>query len=445
MALQLLPHQRFAFDWLQSRPRAVLSLEQRLGKTPVAILDIKGPTNVVCPSFLKQQWFDEISTWRPELRPRIIRAGQEPEPGGDIWIVNYEILQDCTLYPTPHLIVDEGHYAKSHEAKRALTVIALAEQAKRVRWLTGTVMPNRSMELWPVLRALKATELSAEAFGLKFAGGYQDQWGKWQFKNNTATPELRALIDPCILRMTREQVGMLPNEWRMISLDLPIDEREREYSLDEIARNDTPLALAGLADLLHFQGRAKVPEALAYITALHEQAEGPMLVFAWHRDIIDELCMRLTQRGLRTGCIVGDTHPDERTRLVKLFQGGGLDVLVGNRKAMGVGLPLHLAERVVFVEGAWNEAEMNQAADRGVSMERARSLRVDVLTVHRSIDEFMVRRCLEKQRAIDSIIQPSGDFQSWQKDKQPLHRPINRPATHPSRLWRAPFERCGIR
>ncbi len=405
-----------------------------MGKTPVALCDIKGPTNIVVPAFLKLQWLEECNRWRPDLRATILKPGDTAKTiGGDVWILNYEIMQDVRLVAAPGLIIDEGHYCKSHEAKRTITTLALAKHAERVRWLSGTLMPNRSMELWPALTAVGATDLSAEAFGIRYAGGYIDQWGQWVFRTNTHTAELREILRPYLLRLTRAQIGMPPNDWRVIALDLPIDEREKAYSLAAIERDPRPVAFEGLADLLHWQGRQKIPLALSYIKSLLLQGEGPILAFAWHQDVIAEAASALRATGRTVETIVGGMSDAMRQAVVKDFQDGNIEVLIGNVKAAGVGLPLHATERVVFIEGRWTPADMEQAADRGVSMGKPRPLRVDVLTVHKSIDEFMVRRCLEKAGVIDRVIQPNEEFQQWQRNRTPAPSP-----SLPSRSWRLP-------
>jgi SWI/SNF-related matrix-associated actin-dependent regulator 1 of chromatin subfamily A len=448
MALEFHPHQKFAAEWLAQRPKAILAMEQRMGKTPVALRDIDCPTNIIVPAFLKIQWLEELRAWRPDLRATILKPGDVAKSiGGDVWIANYEILQDVQMIGAPGLIVDEGHYCKSHDAKRTITTLALAQRARKVRWLTGTVMPNRSMELWPAMTAVGATTLSAEAFGIRYAGGYIDQWGQYVFRNNTRTDELRELLRPFILRLRREQIGMPPNEWKVIALDLPVDQREKAYSLDAIEHDPRPIAFEGLADLLHWQGRQKLPLALSYVKYVMGERDDfsgarrgldPVLVFAWHQDVIAEAVGALRAQGYAVESIVGGMSDAARQAVVRRFQAGELDALIGNVKAAGVGLPLHMAERVIFIEGRWTPAEMEQAADRGVSMGRPRSLRVDVLTVHGSIDEYMVRRCLEKSRVIDRVIQPHQEFSQWQ-NPSPTPSP-SPPSSHspPSAWWRLP-------
>jgi SWI/SNF-related matrix-associated actin-dependent regulator 1 of chromatin subfamily A len=440
MAPQLHPHQEFALNWLKPRPRAALAMQQRTGKTPVALLDLIPPANVIVPAYLKLQWQAECKVWRPDLRTAILKPGDRAlDIPADVWITNYEILQDVQLAAAPSLILDEAHYCKSADAKRTITTLALADRAKRVRWLTGTIMPNRSMELYPFAYAMRATRMEAQSFGVRYAGGYQDQWSVWQYRGNTNSAELRDLLKPLLLRITREQIGMLPNEWRVMALDLPVDEREKAYDLRSIERNPTPVAFEGLSDLLHYQGLAKLPLALNYLRDLLANGEGPLLVFAWHKDVIAELARAMTGAGYRFGVITGGMSDAMRQDVVQAFQGGKLDGLIGNIKAAGVGLPLHAAERVVFVEGRWTPADMEQAADRGVSMGRLRALPVDVLTVNGSIDEFMVRRCLEKARAIDNIIRPNQEYEQWHDPtRQPPQRASRLDEHNPRFWWRLP-------
>lgn len=414
-------HQVYAREWLRTRPKAILAMQQRTGKSPVAALDLIPPANILCPSFLKGRWLRELEQWRPELRGTILRPGESAKKkGGDVFITNFEILQDTNIATLPHLIVDEGHYCTSYEAKRTITTLALAQQADRVRWLTGTVMPNRSMELWPAMFAVGAVTTDAITFGCRYAGGWQDRWNDWHFRENTNTPELKAKLKPYLLRITREQIGMDEPDWNVIALDLPVDIRERDYSLDAIAASRDPFSIDGLAELLHLQGVSKVPMIVDYTHNIL-QDEGPLILFCWHRDVIEQCAMMIRQRGHSVDVIHGDVSHAMRDKIVDQFQAGTIDVLVANRKSAGVGLPLHRAERVIFGEGAWNHADQEQAADRSVSMDKARAVPVDILTVYGSIDERMVRRCLEKQGVIDSIIEPDQEFSTWQQ-KRALQR-----------------------
>jgi SNF2 family DNA or RNA helicase len=436
------PVQQYTFDWLASHPRAIVALQQRIGKTAPTIVDIVPPANVLCPAFLKGYWERQIRTWRPDLEPRILYNGDRARDGGNVWITNYEILQDTLIAEGVTLVADECHYVAGYESKRTVTTLALAEIAERVRFLSGTVMPNRSMELWAPARAVRATKLDYEAFGIRYAGGWRDRWNEWHFRENTNTAELKALIKPYVLRILRDQLGMPENDWSVIPLDLDVAAGEREvrrdYSLDAIGAMSNPLKTCeGLAEILHHQGIAKTPLIGEYAhNCLRD--EGPILLFAWHQDVIADLATNLRQRGHSVATITGATSYTQRDWIVEQFQAGTIDVLVANRKAAGVGLPLHRAERVIFGEGAWNDADLQQPADRSVSMDKPLSVPIDILTITGSIDEYMVRRCLEKQGIHDSIFEPDQEFSQWlNRQKNPRLQQLRQRLSLPGRFARA--------
>jgi len=406
--MSLLPFQSRAVSWLSKRSAAFLALEQGLGKTVVSAVDLVAPAVIVCPATMKWTWHTELSVWRPELSVQVIgKAKDAINANADVWIVNYDILDRVDLPKAHTLIADESHYAKSHKAKRTKHLIALIKQSERIRLLSGTPIVNRPIELWPLLKAVGATKLGYHEFGLRYCAGWKTPWDTWDFSGASRLDELRGLLEPVMLRLTKEQVlPELPERsFKVIELDLPVDNREKQFDIAAIDKHPNPVAFEALPDILHMNAHRKLPLAVQYIQDVLVTTE-KVVVFAHHRDIIDLLCDGLAEH--MPVRVTGSDSAESRHASVNQFQTNPeCRVFVGNIKAAGIGLTLTAASRVIFVEASWTPADLLQCADRCHRIGQKNPVLAEILTIHQSIDAHMLHSALRKMDIINSIIKES--------------------------------------
>jgi len=406
--MNLLPYQSQAITWLQSRKVAFLALEQGLGKTIVSSVEAQTPLLVVCPASLKFNWLDEIAKWRPELVIQVIRKASDPiDTSADGWIINYDILTRVELPEATTLIVDECHYAKSHKASRTKAVSKLIRKTERVRLLSGTPAPNRPIELWPLLYAIRVTKLGWMEFGFRYCAGWKTPWNSFDFSGASRLDELYAMLEPVMLRLTKAQVlpQLPPKQYRVIELDLPVDKREKEFKIEDIERSTHTVAFEALSDILHMNAQRKLPLAIQHIKDTLESEE-KVVVFGNHTDIIEGLAEALEKYGVVT--LTGKTPQAQRQEVVKQFQTNpATRVFIGNIKAAGVGHTLTAASRVIFVESSWSPADIEQCADRCHRIGQLNHVIVEILTIHCSIDAQMLHSSIAKLEVISKIIKES--------------------------------------
>jgi hypothetical protein len=144
---------------------------------------------------------------------------------------------------------------------------------------------------------------------------------------------------------------------------------------------------------------AKVPLVAEHVRSLVE-CEEPVILFAYHKSVVDALYERLTKSGLRVGVITGKVPPNKRQAVVDKFQDGELDVVIGNILAMGVGFTMTRARFVVFAELDWVPALIEQAEDRAWRNGQLNAVVVQHLVVDGSIEAMMAIRLLEKMGVI---------------------------------------------
>ena len=96
---------------------------------------------------------------------------------------------------------------------------------------------------------------------------------------------------------------------------------------------------------------------VAEVCDILEQAGAPVILAVPYIHVAHMLVEMFRERKLRAECILGETRPDERTRLVQSFQSGEIDVLVMHPKTAAHGLTLTRAHTVVWY-APFDDAEL---------------------------------------------------------------------------------------
>lgn len=400
-----------AKSWLRSQYKCILGLDQGLGKTVVSAATLSDlpirKTLIVCPASVCINWQRELKKWA-DIDAEIYKRNARPNV--NTLIVSWASLSKVFQWFKPeHLILDEVQYMKSQKAKRTKVGMKLAKEAKFVWALSGTPIPNKPIEIWPILYSCGITHLPYRDFGYKFCNGWKTPWNTEDFSGSSNERLLSDIISKKMLRITKDMAKLqLPSKtYQVIALDLPIDKREKNFKLSDLEKLDTPVNFVGLTEVMKLQGERKVKPALAHIKDLLEH-EQKLLVFANHRAVISQL-----QEGLagefKHVVLVGDTTMKARQKAVDSFQNDpSVRVFLGNVEACKTGLTLTAASRAVIVESSWAPKDIEQLVDRMHRMGQHKPVIAQILTTHKSIDEYQLRRALEKLEVIDQIIKPTA-------------------------------------
>lgn len=316
----------------------------------------------------------------------------------------------ATLYKT--VIVDEVHYVKSPKATRSKLVCGLiagiGRRGKAIA-LSGTIVPNRPIELWPLLNAMGITSKGLVPFGRRYADAWLAPFGPkgkkvWQLDGSSNEAELRALLAPHTIRYTKAQVmpELPPKTWRVIALDLPAPRQEKAFDLASLRALDESLAFEALSDVLKMHGERKVPRTLEYIE--NQLADNPkVVIFGHHREVVGQLTEKLG--AYHPVKILGGMSHKAKQLAVDTFQRDPeCRVIVGQNVAMGVGHTLTAASHVVIAEGSWVPGDLEQMGDRCHRIGQRDNVTVDLMTISGSIDEHMLHRALSKQETVDAVV-----------------------------------------
>lgn len=426
--------QKHAVQFALSRNRAYLALDPGLGKTIIMALILNArptPTIVVCPPHLQDNTIFEFGKWAPKLkcldlktwRASITRNQKIPTP--DVLVVPDSVLaQPNTIWAMEVFIarsnehvalyVDEAHRFKNFTAKRTKALFGpIFRRYAFAYFFSGTPMPNRPIELFPVLQAAAPETIdymNYQQFGLRYCEGHQGPWG-WDFTGASNTGELFSRVkDKFMLRVTKAQaLPELPEKTEeavILSDDLPTAvARLERTTLRDVSPEDLMSHLAANGHVMtyrHELGKAKAPLAVKFIEEiLDDNSEENLLVFAIHKEVIAELRTGLSKHSPIV--IDGSVPVAKRNQLVNDFQNGAGRLFIGNITACGTGFTLTKASRVVFVEFAWSPGDNDQASDRAHRIGQHDNVFIQYLVFKNSLDRSVLDALLRKRETISQL------------------------------------------
>lgn len=454
--LAYLPYQRAGIAFGLDHESVLLGDDMGLGKT-IQVIGIMNAdatlkrTLILCPASLKLNWAIELRKWL--TRPLTIEiAAKKYLPSSDIVIVNYDQLKKYRAaiekVKWDLLVADEAHYLKNPKAQRTQFVVGKEAQprkgvdgvpgiaARRRLMLTGTPIPNRPVEGWPIFRYLDPiTFNNFFKFAIRYCNGHQNDHG-WDFSGASNLAELQDKLRSTIMirRKKMDVLTELPPKRRQV-VELEMDdamrgviqeendtweEHEAEIGDARVAvelakagtdgeyetavsnlRSLTRAAFSQLSKLRHDTAVAKAPLVIEHLRDMIDQGM-KVVCFAHHKDVIHLILEAFPDISVS---ITGDTPMHRRQEAVERFQADANCLLfVGNIQAAGVGLTLTAASNVVFAELDWVPGNVTQAEDRCHRIGQHDVVFVQHLVLDGSLDCKIAKTLVVKQEIIDQAL-----------------------------------------
>jgi len=412
--MNLYSHQIAAISWLKDKPKAMLIIATGLGKTIITIKTFKSKDNIliVVPNSLKLNWKIEIEKWC-DFKPNITvikKRGDSFIKG--INIINYDILgKRVNKKITPSfkfkgfdlVVFDECQMIKNTKAIRSKISGKIIKNTPKALLLSATPM-ERPIELYVPLYSLGIIKMNYHDFGMKFCDGKKIYLGRkevWDYRGRSNLDELLKIMEPQSLIMKKDILDLPPVSIKVISVDLPISKQEKEYNLQDIEKDERAIGFEGLSSLIKEQALLKLPMAIEHIK-MRLETENKILLFCKHHEVIDILMEKL--KSFSPVKLDGRDNIEERQHSVEMFQNDkDTRIFIGQIQASGVGLTLTASRFCIFVEADWSFNSILQGLSRIDRIGQTKNVYVELLTVHKSIDEYMLRKTLEKKETIEEL------------------------------------------
>lgn len=409
---------------MAQRAHTLLADVPRLGKTRTTLLALamQGVERalVVCPALVRPVWRAEARTLGLPASLLDVRSYQEIVMGASGKL-------DASEYSA--LVLDEAHYLANPEAQRTRLLLrrheGYAHHIPIVHALTATPVPRYPVQFAPLLLTLWPAV--AREHGLRSIEDVRQRYcieeTRW-VRRGHMRQEVRKIVgvqnadefaDILLAVMLRREIAdvlpaLPPVDWQFLRVEpeagwrssLTLDEEAALRGMLDLApmARDTELVQSARQKL----GLQKVSAGVQWVTAALEDPAQKVVVFAYHRSVIDALELACIAAGVRPVVIHGGTRADYRQqRQQKFAQDANCRVLLGQIDTCQTGINLSAATLAIFVEPAWTPDANYQASQRIVDVSRPdRRCQVQVLLAG-GLDEGLLRQVLRESAMLAQV------------------------------------------
>ncbi|MFJ7216974.1 DEAD/DEAH box helicase [Amycolatopsis sp. NPDC098790] len=395
-----------------------------------------GPTLVLCPTSLLGNWEREFARFAPEIPVRRFHGGSrhlDDLAPDEVVLATYGVLRRDreTLSEVDWGLVaaDEAQHVKNPLSATAKELRKVPARAKVA--LTGTPVENRLTELWSIVDWTTPGLLGPlDRFRRTVARPIERD------RDKAVTERLAATVRPFLLRRRKSDPDIAPELPPKTETDRFVPLTAEQTTLYEAVVREN------LAEIRETQGIKRRGQVLQLLTELKQICNHPaqflkephgaltgrsgklaafeelvdvildegesVLVFSQYVQLCRLLERRLTERGLPTELLSGESSPAKRQDMVDRFQAGEIPVFLLSLKAGGVGLNLTRATHVIHYDRWWNPAVEDQATDRAYRIGQDRPVQVHRLIAEGTLEE-RIAQVLEKKRGLAESIVGAGE------------------------------------
>ena len=388
---------------------------------------------IVLPSSLVFNWYNEAVKFTPHFS-KMQYVGNDRKllasrlESTDLIFTNYSIVhRDISIlekYNFRYLILDESQYIKNKNSKifKAINKINTAHKMA----LSGTPIENSLDDLWSQMQFINPDILGTYAF---FAENFKIPIEKKQDENSLS--ELKNLIQPYILRRTKEQVLKdLPELTEQIYYCDMDPEQEKLYEKEKSkARNfllktdgSSPDKISIINTLMKLRQLSNHPKMVDqeseidsgkynavtnYLETLVKEKQKTIIFssFVTNLSFYTDWCK---ENKIDFCEITGETPARKREQQVNLFQENENPLLFFiSLKAGGVGLNITKASYVLFLDPWWNPFAEKQGVGRAHRIGQLNKVNVIRFISKNTVEEKIIKLQENKKLLSDSLLEES--------------------------------------
>ena len=397
-------------------------------ETPIAKTYLKAL--IVLPSSLVFNWYNEARKFAPHFR-RIQYVGHDRKllakklDKYDLIFTSYSIVsRDISIfeqYNFRYLILDESQYIKNKNSKIFKSISQIVATNKIS--LSGTPIENSLDDLWSQMQFINPNILGNYAF---FVENYKNPIEKKQDENSLA--ELKKIINPFILRRTKEQVlHDLPELSEQILYCDMETEQEKLYeeekskarnfllktagkSIDKINIINTLMRLRQLSNHPKMIDANSESESGKYIVVTNYletlvQSNQKTIIFSSFVSNLEFYKNWCHQKKIAFCELTGATSLKDRETEVKNFHEQDKPLLFFiSLKAGGVGLNITRASYVLFLDPWWNPFAEKQGIARAHRIGQLNKVNVIRFISKNTVEEKILRLQENKKLLADALL-----------------------------------------
>lgn len=366
--------QNESINFLASRYHAACADAPGLGKTLTAIRAAQRigarKVLVICPASVRTNWHEHLQDEFGLLH------------GWDVISYNSAVSHyDAGLHAAYDVcIIDEAHFCKEPESKRAQAVLGkggLASRAKYIWALSGTFAPNyRPVEYYPLLKTLHPdfASMSYAKYTQRYCGAYFNG-REMDVRGATNTDEFKGLLSKFMITHTKAQA--FPGRKAPIVSRVGVTLSDKDVSTvrqaeSKLLTREALLSpsrehysqMGDMATLRRLIGIAMVPSVVDFVEEKLEGVE-KIVVFFQHTEVGRQLNKALNS--FSPVLYEGGMNDAQKEEAKVRFRGDKTRrVFLGQQQAAGTGINglQHSCSMAVFAEPDWVPGDTEQRIDR---------------------------------------------------------------------------------
>lgn len=440
------PFQRITIFRMIKSKRCINSCAPGLGKTIQALSSLKyfyneGVSNdlILCPSYLRANWVEEITKWYPgliDMVKTVWKAGKKEldiaidiifnQPG--IKVVSYGMFasicdkwangpKDKRYFNT--VIMDESHFMKSRKSNRYKHIAPVIKKAAQLFLLTGTPAPNRSNELYTQFSVIAPYVFyDYMPFAYRFCDGKFDNFNRFDDRGISNTRELSHMMSKLCLRLRREDhLDDLPDVIRqrvvltpktvskkflkkksmfLEALKTVNDSEEIKFKLQAIA-----------SEMFRDTAEIKVDPVLEYLDNYTSQDADleKTILFCKHQVMLQPVTEFLTSKCIDYITVSGQTPMGDRMGLINRFKTDPKCMFaVLTIGSCSTGLNITPVRKMIFMELDWAPSTLDQSECRINRIGGAKHLHYIYLLCEHSLDGMIYNKLDKKTSIIADVV-----------------------------------------
>lgn len=392
----------------------ILADDMGLGKSAQAVRAaraVKQNTLIVCPSFVRGVWVDELKKWWPDVEVPFLPVGTKvsglPLRGADVIVIHYDILHAWVdvlkAWGTSFLILDEAQYCQGATSRRTKACAAIAATTAYRVALTGTPMANRPRDLWSIAEVVSPGRFGKFfSYGLRYCAGVKEQLtpekAVWKFDGASHLDELKVRINHTpenpagfMLRRTKADVSLqLPSRQRQVlSLEVP---RTRFTPSQVSSATAIRTALEAASD-------AKLPQIIELVVGHLEN--GHKVVVGSHRKVLANLIAAGVRQKTPVSPVIitGEVPTAKRHALIKSQP----TFICCTFDSTQVGIDLSFASVGVVAEFDYRPSVMAQWEAR-FGRHAGKNVLIQYCSAHGTVDDLIRKAVISKLDTLESAV-----------------------------------------
>ncbi|MCR4034061.1 MULTISPECIES: DEAD/DEAH box helicase [Flavobacterium] len=388
---------------------------------------------IVLPSSLVFNWFNEAGKFTPHFSKMQYVGNDRKSLASrinttDLIFTSYSIIhRDIAIlekYDFRYLILDESQYIKNKDSKifKAINKISTGHKIA----LSGTPIENSLDDLWSQMQFINPDILGNYKF---FMDNFKTPIEKRQDEN--VLSELKNLVQPYILRRTKEQVLKdLPELTEQIYYCDMDPEQEKLYEKekskarnfllktdgsgpDKISIINTLMKLRQLSNhpkMVDQESEIDSGKFIAVTNYLENlvKAKQKVIIFSSFVTNLSFYTDWCNENKIDYCEITGETPASKREQQVKVFQEKENPLLFFiSLKAGGVGLNITKASYVLFLDPWWNPFAEKQGVGRAHRIGQMNKVNVIRFISKNTVEEKIIKLQENKKLLSDSLLEES--------------------------------------